>query len=49
MPFEHSRSLIIQPGDGRPTDRIWLNREQAMHLLEVLPEWIAKLPVEVKQ
>jgi len=45
IPFEHSQSLIIRAGDSLLTERIWLNRGQAMHLLEILPEWIAKLPV----
>ena len=48
MPFEHARHLIIQPGDVGMFERIWLNRDQALHLLEVLPEWINKLPVALK-
>jgi hypothetical protein len=45
MPFENY--LTIQADDGLLNERVWLNREQAMNLLNLLPGWIAKLPVSL--
>jgi len=48
MSYPDSTMLVIQPCEASNLERIWLNREQALHLLSILPEWINKLPVSLE-